>query len=85
MNLLWHENAWNEYCQWQLCDRKTLKRVNDLIRDISRNPFSGIGKPEPLKGSLAGFWSRRIDKQNRVVYKQLDENTIVITQCKNHY
>ena len=85
MNLLWHENAWDEYCQWQIQDRKTLKRINDLIKDICRNPFSGIGKPEALKENLSSYWSRRIDKQNRIVYKQLDENTIIIIQCKNHY
>ncbi len=85
MNILWHENAWDEYCQWQCQDRKTLKRINDLIKDICRNPYVGIGKPEALRENLSGYWSRRIDKQNRIVYKQLDENTIIIIQCKNHY
>lgn len=85
MNLLWHENAWQEYCEWQLEDRKTLKRINELLRDVCRNPFSGIGKPEPLKENLSGYWSRRIDQKNRLVYKQLDDNTIVVIQCRNHY
>ena len=85
MYILWHESAWQEYCRWQAEDRKTLKRINELIRDICRNPFEGIGKPEPLKDNLSGYWSRRIDKQNRIVYKQMDEYTVVIVQCRNHY
>lgn len=64
MRLVWHERAWEEYLSWQLEDRKTLKRINQLIRDIQRNPFEGIGKPEPLKGNLSGWWSRRIDDAN---------------------
>ena len=64
MRLVWHERAWEEYLSWQLEDRKTLKRINQFIRDIQRNPFEGIGKPEPLKGNLSGWWSRRIDDAN---------------------
>lgn len=68
MRLLWEEKAWEEYCEWQMQDRKILKRINLLIKDIQRNTFVGIGKPEPLKGNLNGFWSRRIDGVNRIVY-----------------
>ena len=64
MRLVWHERAWEEYLSRQLEDRKTLKRINQLIRDIQRNPFEGIGNPEPLKGNLSGWWSRRIDDAN---------------------
>lgn len=85
MKLLWYEKAWEEYLDWQSEDRKTLKRVNELLKDISRNPFSGIGNPEALKENLSGYWSRRIDKKNRIVYKQVDDDTVVIIQCKNHY
>ena len=69
MKILWYENAWDEYCSWQAEDKKTLKRLNALIKDIQRNPVDGIGKPEPLKKNLSGWWSRRIDEANRVVYK----------------
>ena len=69
MNKTWHDRAWDEYIYWQTQDKKTLKRINDLLKDIDRNPFTGIGKPEPLKGRLQGYWSRRIDDTNRVVYK----------------
>ena len=68
MKLLWEENAWEDYSYWQNQDRKTLKRINGLIKDIQRNPFEGLGKPEPLKGNLSGFWSRRIDATHRIVY-----------------
>jgi toxin YoeB len=76
--------GWFEYIYWQTQDRKTLKKINILINDITRNPFEGIGKPEPLKGDLSGFWSRRIDDQNRIVYRVTDES-IVISSCKSHY
>lgn len=65
MKLLWEDRAWKDYLYWQTQDRKTLKRINMLITDIQRNPFDGIGKPEPLKANLSGWWSRRIDEQNR--------------------
>ena len=82
--LIWHDVAWAEYLSWQTQDKKTLKRINQLIKDIERNPYEGIGKPEPLKGNLSGFWSRRIDEQNRLVYRIQDENC-QIAQCKGHY
>jgi len=85
MQLLWDERAWREYCWWQQEDRKTLKRINTLLNDIKRDPFQGIGKPEPLRGNLTGWWSRRIDEANRIVYRPVDDNTIAIASCKNHY
>ena len=84
MRILWDERAWEEYLSWQIQDRKTLRRINALIRDIQRNPFDGIGKPEPLRGNLSGWWSRRIDGANRVVYK-IDGDTAIIASCRNHY
>ena len=69
MNKNWFDKAWDDYLYWQSQDKKTLKRVNQLIKDAERDPFSGIGKPEPLKGDLSGFWSRRIDDTNRLVYR----------------
>ena len=84
MRLLWDERAWDEYLYWQKQDPKTLKRINVLIRDIQRNTFLGIGEPEPLRGNLSGWWSRRIDEKNRIVYKEQD-GAIVIAQCKGHY
>ena len=84
MRILWEENAWEEYCYWQLQDKKTLKRINMLIKDIQRDSFNGIGKPEPLKENLSGYWSRRIDDTNRLVYRILDEQ-IEIIQCRGHY
>ena len=68
MRLLWEDRAWDDYLYWQIQDKKTLKRINGLIKDIQRNTFEGIGKPEPLKGNLSGMWSRRIDDANRIVY-----------------
>lgn len=84
MRLLWEERAWGEYTLWQTQDKKTLKRINALIKDIQRNPFEGIGKPEPLKVSLSGYWSRRIDEVNRIVYCQKD-GAIIIASCQGHY
>ena len=84
MKILWHENAWADYCTWQTEDKKTLKKLNALIKDIQRSPFDGIGKPEPLKENLSGWWSRRIDDTNRIVYKQ-DGDNIIIAACKGHY
>ncbi len=85
MKLLWEDRAWDDYLYWQGQDKKTLKRINKLIKDICRNPFEGIGKPEPLKENLSGLWSRRIDDNgNRIVY--FVENDIVcIIACKTHY
>lgn len=84
MRILWEDRAWNEYLYWQTQDRKTLKRINTLIKDIQRNVFEGIGKPEPLKGSLSGWWSRRIDETNRIVYFE-EKEIIYIVSCKGHY
>ncbi len=80
----WDTEAWQDYLYWQTQDKKTLKRINVLIQDIMRNPFEGIGKPEPLKHEFASFWSRRIDEQNRLIYKVQNE-LIIITQCRTHY
>jgi toxin YoeB len=84
MNKIWHDSAWEEYIYWQTQDRKTLKRVNNLLKDIDRSPFSGIGKPEPLMGDLQGYWSRHIDAGNRIVYK-VEGNNLIITQRGRHY
>ena len=69
MRKIWFDEAWEDYLYWQVQDKKTLKRINALLKDIERNNFNGIGKPEPLKGDLSGFWSRRIDDTNRLVYR----------------
>lgn len=84
MKKIWHDDAWADYLYWQVQDRKTLKRINLLLQDIDRNGYAGIGKPEPLKDNLAGWWSRRIDDANRIVYR-IRENTIEIIQCGGHY
>ncbi len=84
MGLLWEDRAWEEYLYWQTQDRKTLKRINAIVRDIQRNPSDGIGKAEPLRGNLSGWWSRRIDDANRVVY--YERNGIIhIASCRGHY
>lgn len=96
MNLVWTELAWEDYLYWQATDIKKLERINDLIKDIKRSPFHGIGKPEPLKFDLAGKWSRKIDHEHRLVYeingkksiekgKNSDTRHLVIFQCKYHY
>ncbi len=84
MRLLWEDRAWEDYLYWQTQDRKTLKRINSLIGDIKRSPFEGIGKPEPLKKNLSGYWSRRIDESNRIVYFE-KEGIIYIISCRGHY
>ncbi|MCL1874759.1 MAG: Txe/YoeB family addiction module toxin [Synergistaceae bacterium] len=84
MNKVWHDKAWDEYIEWQKEDKKILKRINDLLKDISRHPFTGIGKPEPLKGNKQGYWSRRIDETNRIVYK-IERDQMIIVQCGGHY
>lgn len=84
MRLLWEDRAWSDYLYWQEQDRKTLRRINKLITDIQRNPFDGIGKPEPLKGTFNGWWSRRIDEVNRIVY-YVENNIVYIVACKGHY
>lgn len=84
MTKAWDEDAWEDYLYWQTQDRKTLKRINQLLQDIDRNGYSGIGKPEPLKGNFQGYWSRRIDDTNRLVYR-IKDNRIEILQCRSHY
>lgn len=84
MRLLWDERAWEEYLYWQTQDKKTLKRINLLLKDIQRSPFEGIGEPEPLRDNLSGWWSRRIGSTNRIVYREKD-GAIIIAQCKGHY
>lgn len=83
-NITFTEKAFGEYLYWQSQDKKTLKRINSLLKDISRNPYKGIGKPEGLKDNLSGYWSRRIDDKNRLVYRIKNEQ-IEVYQCKNHY
>ncbi|MBQ7497304.1 MAG: Txe/YoeB family addiction module toxin [Selenomonas sp.] len=80
----WDIDAWDDYIYWQSQDKKILRRINNLIKDIRRNPFEGIGKVEPLKENLTGLWSRRIDETNRIVYA-VEENKVVILSCRNHY
>lgn len=82
--LIWTLAAWEDYLYWQGQDRKTLKRINNLIQDCLREPFDGIGKPEPLKENLSGFWSRRIDEANRLIYA-VDGNDLVVIACRYHY
>ena len=84
MGLMWEDRAWDDYIYWQTQDKKTLKKINALIKDIQRNSFEGIGKPEPLRENLSGLWSRRIDDANRIVYFEKDGN-IYIVACKGHY
>ncbi|ADH92215.1 Txe/YoeB family addiction module toxin [Arcanobacterium haemolyticum] len=85
VNKIWAPEAWDDYVWWQTQDRKTLKRINSLIKDIERGSmYEGIGKPEPLRGELSGFWSRRIDDKNRLVYRVRDGH-IEIASCRSHY
>lgn len=82
--LSWTDDAWSDYLYWQTQDKKTLKRINKLINDVKRSPFEGIGKAEPLKENLSGFWSRRIDDTNRLVYA-VNDQAITIISCRYHY
>ena len=84
MKLIFAENAWEDYLYWQKTDKKILKRINTLIKDITREPFEGIGKPEPLKHALSGYWSRRINDEHRIVYK-IQNNSLLIAQLRFHY
>ena len=84
MKLIFAKNAWEDYLYWQKTDKKTLKRINLLIRDITRKPFEGIGKPEPLKHALAGYWSRRISDEHRIVYK-IHQDSLLVVQLRFHY
>lgn len=81
---VWFEEAWEDYLYWQMEDRKVMKRINVLLKAIEREPFRGIGKPEPLKGELSGFWSRRIDDTHRLVYR-IRGGYLEILQCRGHY
>lgn len=81
---VWDDFAWEDYLYWQMQDKKTLKKINQLLQDIDRNGYTGIGKPEPLKGNLQGYWSRRIDETNRLIYRIKDKR-IEILQCRSHY
>lgn len=84
MKLIFAENAWNDYLYWQKTDKKILKRINLLIKSIKREPFEGIGKPEPLKHALSGFWSRRINDEHRIVYK-VNDDSLLVAQLRYHY
>ena len=84
MKVIFTRNSWGDYISWQSEDKKILRKINELIKDIQRTPFEGKGKPEPLKYDLAGFWSRRIDREHRLVY-QVDKNEILIYSCRFHY
>ncbi len=84
MTLTFSSNAWNDYLYWQKTDKTIFKRVNLLIKDIKREPFAGIGKPEPLKHSLSGYWSRRITDEHRIVYK-VEEDNLMIAKLRFHY
>ncbi|MEA1924068.1 MAG: Txe/YoeB family addiction module toxin [Pseudomonadota bacterium] len=83
-NIAWTDEAWQGYLYWQSQDRKTLKRINKLLEDAKRQPFAGVGKPEPLRENLSGFWSRRIDETNRLVYA-VDDNFLTIISCRYYY
>lgn len=84
MNLSWSLHAWDDYLHWQRTDKRLLKRINNLIRDVIRDPFDGLGDPEPLRHNLSGYWSRRINREHRLVYK-VENSTLIIVQCRYHY
>lgn len=84
MRITFSRNSWEEYTSWQVDEKQMLRKINELIKDIQRHPFEGIGKPEPLKYDLAGFWSRRIDREHRLVYQVID-NELLIYSCRYHY
>lgn len=84
MELVWQAHAWEDYLYWQDTDKKLLQRINDVIKDCTRNPLKGIGKPEPLKGNYAGYWSRRISDEHRLVYA-IKDGRLHILQCRFHY
>ena len=83
-DIQWDGDAWEDYCEWQLTDKTTAKRINALIKDARRDPFNGAGKPEPLKHGLSGLWSRRINEEDRLTYKLVGD-VLVILACKSHY
>jgi toxin YoeB len=84
MNVLFQQFAFNDYQQWAVDDKKIFTKIGNLIKEITRTPFTGTGKPEPLKGSLSGFWSRRITDKHRLVYK-VEQDVLIIAGCKLHY
>jgi toxin YoeB len=84
MNLTWSDKSWADYLYWQKTDKKLLKKINELLKDTKRDPFDGLGKPEPLKYEYAGLWSRRITDEHRLVYKVYDES-IAVVSCRYHY
>lgn len=84
MNVTFSAHAWEQYLYWAETDRKTLRKINRLIENVRRTPFDGIGKPEPLRGELSGFWSRRIDREHRLVYRVAGK-TLEIASCRYHY
>ena len=84
MNLVFTENAWEDYLYWQQHDTRKLSRINELLRDIAREPYKGVGKPEPLRGNLSGWWSRRIDAEHRLVYR-IEQKQVIVLQCRYHY
>lgn len=84
MRKIWSDETWEDCLDWQMQDKKTLRRINLLIKDAERNPYTGLGKPEPLRGDLSGFWSRRIDEKNRLVYR-VSSDFLEIASCKGHY
>ena len=84
MKIVWFEEAWEDYVYWQSQDRKTVKRINQILQDSVRNSYLGIGKPEPLKGEFAGFWSKRIDDVNRFVFR-IQGGVLEVLSCKGHY
>ena len=84
MRIIFSQNSWEDYISWQSVDKKMLKKINELIKDIQKTPYTGFGKPEPLKYDLTGFWSRRIDREHRLVY-QVNGDEILIYGCRYHY
>jgi toxin YoeB len=84
MRYIFTDESWEDYLYWQQTDKKKLKKINDLLKEITRSPFDGLGKPEPLKHQYAGFWSRRIDEEHRLIYKYEDD-TILIAKCRFYY
>jgi toxin YoeB len=84
MKKIWFDKAWEDYLYWQTQNKKTLKKINKIIQDIERNGYNGIGKPEPLKHDLTGYWSIKIDEKNRIVFR-IDNKSLEIIQCGSHY
>ena len=85
MSLIFSDHAWEDYLYWQRTDKRMIKRINALIRDIQRTPHQGLGKPEPLRHALAGYWSRRIDREHRLVYKVTEQGDVLLAQLRYHY